>query len=306
MKLRLGTRGSRLALAQSGAVADAIRRLGAEVEVVSIKTSGDRLAQVALAEFGGKALFVKEIEEALLDQRVDLGVHSLKDLPALLPRGLCLAAYPGREDPRDALVTRGGGTLADLPPGARVGTSSLRRRVVLLSRRADLKIEPIRGNVETRLAKLEAGDFDALVMAQAGLNRLGLTPTHVTPLSVDEFIPAVGQGILALEVREADREALELLRALDHTQTRMEATAERSMLQRLGAGCHTPVAGHARLVGRTLSVSGLVASLDGSIVLRASVSGPGEAAADLGARLAEALLAKGAGPFLEAGTERQR
>jgi hydroxymethylbilane synthase len=303
MKLRLGTRGSRLALVQSSSIADALRRLGAEVELVPIKTSGDRLAGVALADFGGKALFVKEIEEALLDGRVDVGVHSLKDMPALLPPGLVIATYPAREDPRDALLTPSGGEIEDLPRGARVGTSSLRRRVLLLSRRPDLAIEPIRGNVETRLAKLESGQYDALVMAQAGLNRLGLAPPHARPLPTEDFLPAVGQGILAAEVRQADREMLELLSRLDDTRTRMEALAERSFLAALGAGCHTPVAGHCRLQDDTLRMSGLVASLDGAIMLRASVSGPVEAAEALGRELAEELLARGAGPLLRAAEE---
>ncbi len=298
MRLRLGTRGSRLALVQTSLVAEALRRLGTEVDIVPMKTSGDRLAQVALADFGGKALFVKEIEEALLDGRVDLGVHSLKDMPAALPAGLIIAAYLAREDPRDALLSRSGGGLEDLPRGARVGTSSLRRRVQLLSRRPDLVIEPIRGNVETRLGKLDSGQYDALVMAQAGLNRLGLTPRHCRPLPIEDFVPAVGQGILAVEVRQADREVLELLLRLDDTQTRMEALAERSFLAALGAGCHTPVAGYCRLQEGGLTLSGLVASLDGSAVLRASASGPATSAEALGMKLADELLAKGAGPLL--------
>jgi hydroxymethylbilane synthase len=303
MKLRLGTRGSRLALVQTSWVADALRRLGPEVEMVPIKTSGDRLAEVALADFGGKALFVKEIEEALLDGRVDLGVHSLKDMPAVLPPGLVIASYPAREDPRDALLTPSGGAIEDLPRGARVGTSSLRRRVLLISRRPDLVIEPIRGNVETRLGKLESGQYDALVMAQAGLNRLGVTPPHARPLSVEDFLPAVGQGILAVEVRQADREMLELLGRLDDTRTRMEAQAERSFLAVLGAGCHTPVAGHCRLQDGALRIDGLVASLDGATMLRAAASGPLGSAEALGRRLAEELLARGAGPLLRAAEE---
>jgi hydroxymethylbilane synthase len=303
MKLRLGSRGSRLALVQTSWVADALRRLGAEVELLPIKTSGDRLAEVALADFGGKALFVKEIEEALLEGRVDLGVHSLKDMPAVLPPGLALAAYPAREDPRDALLSPSGGAIGELPQGARVGTSSLRRRVLLLNQRPDLTIEPIRGNVETRLAKLESGRYDALVMAQAGLNRLGVAPPHARPLSVEEFVPAVGQGILAVEVRQADREMLELLLRLDDTRTRMEAQAERSFLAALGAGCHTPVAGHCRHERGELRMSGLVASLDGATILRAEASGPPESAEMLGRGLAERLLARGAGALLRAAEE---
>ena len=260
----------------------------------------DRLAQVALADFGGKALFVKEIEEALLAHRVDVGVHSLKDMPAALPAGLVLAAFPPREDPRDVLLTRSGGDLDALPRGARVGTSSLRRRILLLARRPDLAIEPIRGNVETRLAKLDRGEYDALVMAGARLKRLGVVPAHSWLLQTEEFLPAVGQGILGVEARQADREMLELLRRVDDTRTRMQAVAERSFLLALGAGCHTPVAGYARLDGDALTISGLVASLDGATMLQSSVSGPGAAAEALGRKLADELLARGAGPLLEA------
>ncbi len=301
MRLRLGTRGSRLALVQAEEVADSLRRLGADVDLVPIKTSGDHLAQVALADFGGKALFVKEIEEALLDRRVDLGVHSLKDLPAMLPPGLTIAAFPRREDPRDVLLTRNGATLDELPAGAIVGTSSLRRRALLLARRADVTAEPVRGNVETRLARLRDGVYDALIVAAAGLNRLGITRAGAVPLSTDEFLPAVGQGILAAEARKADRELLELLSGVDDTRTRMRAEAERAFLAGLGAGCHTPVAGHARLEGEVLSLSGLVASLDGTIILRSSVSGPPATAERLGRKLAEELLARGAGGLLAAG-----
>jgi len=275
-----------------------LRALGVEVDLVPIKTSGDRLAQAALADFGGKALFVKEIEEALLDGRVDIAVHSLKDMPAVLPDGLVLGAFPPREDPRDVLITRRGGTLDDLPAGSVLGTSSLRRRVIVLGRRKDLDLRPIRGNVDTRLAKLGEGQYDALLVAQAGLNRLGVTPPHAVLLSVDEFPPAVGQGILAVEIREADERALELLERVDDTRTRMEALAERSLLRGLAAGCHTPVAGYARADGRGLTLTGLVASLDGRTVVRSTVSGPISAADALGQKLAEELLAQGAAGLL--------
>jgi hydroxymethylbilane synthase len=299
--LRFGSRGSRLALAQSGQVADALRARGVEIEIVVIRTSGDRLVDVALADFGGKALFVKEIEEALLDGRVDAGVHSLKDMPAELPAGLCLPAYPPREDPRDVLLTRSGGGLEELPQGARVATSSLRRRALLLARRPDLSIEPIRGNVETRLRKLDEGLCDGLVMARAGLERLGLKPEHAHALPAEEFLPAVGQGILGMEARASDVEMLEVLRGVDHAETRMQALAERAFLRRLGAGCHTPVAGHARLDGDAISIAGLVASADGLTVLTGEVSGPGSRAEALGERLADDLLARGARALLDAG-----
>jgi hydroxymethylbilane synthase len=301
MKLRLGTRGSRLALVQTGQVADALRARGVEIEIVVIRTSGDRLADVALADFGGKALFVREIEEALLDGRVDAGVHSLKDMPAVLPAGLSLAAYPLREDPRDVLLTRSGGGLDELPRGARVATSSLRRGALLLARRSDLSITPIRGNVDTRLRKLDEGLYDGLVMARAGLERLGLKPEHAHPLPVEEFLPAVGQGILGVEARTADGEALEALSGVDHAGTRIQALAERAFLRRLGAGCHTPVAGHARLEGDAIAIAGLVASLDGATVLVGGASGPCSEAEALGERLADDLLARGARALLDAG-----
>jgi hydroxymethylbilane synthase len=300
MKLRLGTRGSRLALVQCEEVADLLRATGADVEIVVIKTSGDRLAQVALADFGGKALFVKEIEEALLGGQVDVGVHSLKDMPAVLPAGLTLGAFPPREDPGDVLLTRAPGGWDALPAGAAVGTSSLRRRALVLARRPDLRTEPIRGNVETRVGKLAAGAYDAIVLASAGLRRLGVHPEHVTPLDVGEFVPAVGQGILAVEAREADREVLELLRRLDDTRSRSEALAERAFLSRLGADCHTPVAGHARIDGSVLTLTGVVASLDGTTMLRAGATGPSREAERLGVTLADELLAKGAKALLNA------
>jgi hydroxymethylbilane synthase len=300
MKIRLGTRGSRLALVQCEQVAAALRAHGARAEIVVIRTSGDRLAQVALADFGGKALFVKEIEEALLAGQVDVGVHSLKDMPATLPAGLILAAFPAREDPADVLLTRGPGGWDGLPPGARVGTSSLRRRALVLARRPDLRPEPIRGNVETRVEKLAAGSCDATILAAAGLRRLGLEPPNLTALPVAEFVPAVGQGILAIEAREADREVLELLGRLDDTRSRSEALAERAFLGRLAADCHTPVAGHARHEGVALVLTGVVASLDGLTVLRSRASGGPLEAARLGTAVAEELLAKGAKALLDA------
>ncbi|HZP38311.1 MAG TPA: hydroxymethylbilane synthase [Methylomirabilota bacterium] len=300
MRVRLGTRGSRLALVQCEQVAAALRAHGARPETVVIRTTGDRLAHAALADFGGKALFVKEIEEALLAGRIDVGVHSLKDMPGVLPAGLVLAAFPAREDPADVLLSRSPGGWDALPARARVGTSSPRRRALILARRADLRPEPIRGNVETRIGKLAAGEYDATVLAAAGLRRLGLAPEHLTPLPVDEFVPAVGQGILAVEAREADRELLELLGRLDDTRSRSEALAERALLRRLGADCHTPVAGHARHEGAMLVVTGVVASVDGGTVLRARVAGAPAEAVGLGTAAAEELIAQGARALLDA------
>jgi len=298
VRIRIGTRGSRLALAQAEGVAHGLRALGAQVELVTIRTSGDRLAQAALADFGGKALFVKEIEEALLARAVDLGVHSLKDVPSALAPGLCLGAFPAREDPSDVLLGRAAGGLADLPDGATVGTSSLRRRALLLAARRDLRIAPIRGNVDTRLRKLEAGEYDALVLSQAGLTRLGLDPPHRVPLPLETFVPAVGQGILGLELRADQGALLELLGRLDHTETRMQALAERSFLLALGASCHTSVAGWARAEGDAVAMIGVVASTDGARILRASARGPGVDAEIVGRRVADELLAAGAADLL--------
>ena len=294
MTLRIGTRASPLALAQAGWVADALRTAGVESELVPMRTEGDRLEEVRLGEAGGKGLFVREIEEALLAGGVDLAVHSLKDLPAELPAGLRLAAFPRREDPRDLLVTRGAGGLADLPPGARVGTSSLRRRALLLAARADLTVLPLRGNVDTRLRRLDEGDCDAIVLAAAGLARLGRTPPHACPLEPEEFVPAVGQGILALEARAGDRAVLEAAAALDDPETRPCAVAERAFLRHLGGSCATPMAGHAMLEYASLRMTGVVLSEDGRACLRDGVTGAPEDAEEVGRWLAASLLAQGA------------
>lgn len=297
--IRVGTRGSPLALRQVELVVERLARLaGCSAEVVPIKTSGDRLAQVAVADFGGKGLFVKEIEEALLGSHVDLAVHSLKDLPTELPAGLCLAAFLPREVPHDVLVSKHGGGLANLPARALVGTSSLRRRVLLLLHRPDLRIEPIRGNLDTRLRKLREGPYDALVLAAAGLHRLGLAPEGAQVLPPEEFTPAVGQGIVVVEARAEDSRVLERVRGLDHTETRWQALAERAFLRRLGASCYTPVAAHARQVDGALFMVGFVASPDGQHAIRGEVRGMHEAAELLGQKLAEDLEARGATQIL--------
>ena len=291
--IRVGTRASILALAQARSVAAALVGV-AGVEVMPMRTEGDRLAEARLAVVGGKGLFVREIEEALLRGEIDLAVHSLKDLPAEPPAGLVLAAFPAREDPRDVLVTRAPDSLDTLPPGTRVGTSSPRRRALVLASRPDLAVEPIRGNVDTRLRKLATGDWGAIVLAAAGLRRLGLTPAHAVALDPDVFVPAVGQGIIAVEARADDRATLALLARADDAATRACALAERAYLARLGASCNTPMAAHARLDGRTLRMSAVVASEDGRQVLRANATAPAADAERLGLGLAETLLAQGA------------
>jgi hydroxymethylbilane synthase len=292
--IRVATRGSALALAQAHAVAARLEAGGARVEVVAMRTEGDRRAEARLAAIGGKGLFVREIEDALLRGDADVAVHSLKDLPAEVPPGLTLAVFPEREDPRDLLVSRAGGDLEALPRGARVGSSSPRRRAIVLSLRPDLAVEPIRGNVDTRLAKLDAGDWDAVILAAAGLRRLEITPRHATLLAPDVFVPAVGQGVLGVEARADDAATLAALRPLDHAATRACAVAERAFLARLGASCVTPMAAHARLADGRLVLHGLVASEDGREMLRERAEGTAADAAALGRAVAEALLARGA------------
>ena len=298
MSVRIGTRGSPLALAQAHAVAAALRAVEAEVEIVPMKTEGDRRFGARLADVGGKGLFVREIEEALLRGRVDVAVHSLKDLPAQLADGLELAAFPPREDPRDVLVTSTGETLQGLPEGAVIGTSSLRRRAMILAARPDLTVAPIRGNVDTRLAKLAAGEFDGVVLAAAGLRRLGLAPVQAIPLDVETFVPAVGQGILAVEVRRDDADTRRLVAQLDHADTHVCARAERAYLGRLGASCNTPMAAHAVLERSDqrarLRMTAVVASQDGRRILRADAGGAPADAEKVGRGLAELLLERGA------------
>jgi hydroxymethylbilane synthase len=295
--LRIGTRGSPLALRQSGLVAAELERRGTPVELVTIKTSGDVLTG-SLAAAGGKGLFVKEIEEALLRDRIDVAVHSLKDLPATLPVGLELAATPRRADPREVLFAGGGGALAELPAGFRVGTSSLRRRAQVLAVRADLELVELRGNVDTRLAKLAHGTVDAILLAAAGLERLGIEAPDARPLDPQRFVPAIGQGTLALEARVGDAAVLAVLRALDHAPTRAATAAERGFLAAIGGDCHTPLAAYAAVHDDRVSMIALVAEIDGSLVLGDTLEVPIESAADMGPRLADALLSRGAGDVI--------
>jgi hydroxymethylbilane synthase len=309
--LRIGSRGSQLALWQAHWVMDAIHRVRPDVrtELLVIKTTGDKILDVPLAKVGGKGLFVKEIEEAMLGGRIDIAVHSMKDMPAELPQGLCIGAVPKREDPRDALVAEKFRSLADLPKGARVGTSSLRRSAQLLHLRPDLLIEPLRGNLDTRLKKLTTTDLDAIVLAAAGLRRLGLADRITAVLDADSMLPAVGQGALCIESRTDDETISAVLSALDDADTHTAVLAERAFLHRLEGGCQVPIAGHATLhqmdkMDQTdeedgLTITGLVAELDGSRLIKQTLAGPRDQAAELGLRLADALLAQGAGSILE-------
>ena len=300
-KWRLGTRGSALAIRQAELARQALiaRAKDLDVELVTIKTSGDRLAQADLSQLGGKGLFVKEIEDALLAGIIDCAIHSLKDLPAEIPNGLVLAAFLEREDPRDVLISRGPARSEHLPSGARVGTSSLRRRVQLLTWRPDLHVEPIRGNVDTRLRKLREGQFDAIVLALAGLHRLGLDPPHAVPLPPEVMLPAVGQGILVVETRGDNRALAETLADVDHGPSRIAAIAERAFLSALGGDCHTPMAAYARLENRRLRVDGLVATPDGSRIVRDRVEGPPDSAPELGRQLARLLHEAGGAEIVD-------
>lgn len=296
--LAIGTRGSALALWQANHTRGRLEALGCTVRLVVVKTQGDKILDVPLAKIGGKGLFVKEIEEALALGRVDLAVHSMKDVPAALMPGLTLAAVSAREDPHDVLCTRPGLTLATLPAGAHVGTSSVRRIAQIRALRDDLRISPLRGNVDTRLRKLEAGEYDAIVLAAAGLVRLG----HADKISERlDLVPAIGQGILAFETRAGDAATIELVRRAVHDETTAVcADVERAFLQRLEGGCQTPMACHAVLDGREVRAEGLVASLDGATMLRGRRAGPAGDAAKIGRLLAEDLLGRGADAILAA------
>jgi hydroxymethylbilane synthase len=297
--IRLGTRASRLALAQSTWVAEALRRAhpGLEVTLVPITTSGDRRSDERLADVGGKGLFLKEIEDALLAGSVDFAVHSLKDVPAVLPSGLVLAAVPARADARDVLVGTRGRGLAGLPPRARVGTGSVRRRVQLAAARPDLEIVPLRGNVETRLRRIDEGLVDAVVLAAAGLARLGLD-VDATPLDPDELLPAVGQGALALECRAADAVMQRRLAALSDADGEAAVAAERGFLAGIGGDCNTPLGAHARVAGSRVLLRAMVSDTAGTRRLDERDDAPVAEAASLGRAVAARLLARGAGELL--------
>lgn len=299
--LRIASRESALALWQSEHIKARLEALypGLTVQIVGMTTKGDRILDVPLAKIGGKGLFVKELEQSLLAHETDIAVHSMKDVPMEFPLGLQLAAICQREDPFDAFVSNRFKTLGELPQGACVGTSSLRRQCQLLALRPDLQIKSLRGNVNTRLAKLDNGEFDAIVLATSGLKRLGFS-ARIASRTDKELMPAVGQGALGIECRSDDARTLALLAPLIDPETDVCVRAERAMNHRLHGGCQVPIAAFARLSGTELVLDGLVGSVDGRQMLRTTVSGPAANPEDLGVRAAEALLAQGAGDLLAA------
>jgi hydroxymethylbilane synthase len=294
--LTIGSRGSKLALWQANWVAAQLMGLGHRTRIRIIRTTGDKITDVALSKVGTKGLFTKEIEEALLDGSIDLAVHSLKDMPTDLPDGLTLSAIPKREDPRDAIA---GKALEDLPKGAKVGTSSLRRAAQLRLLRPDLVIEPIRGNVDTRLRKLDEGQYAAIVLASAGLRRLGFAERIAEVLSTEMMVPAVGQGALAIETRQETSDATEACCKLNDQPTEQAVRAERALLAALGGGCQVPIGAHATIEGEELRLDGIVIPPVAGAPIRRQSSGAVANAAEIGRELGEELLAAGAGEILE-------
>jgi hydroxymethylbilane synthase len=303
--LTVGSRGSKLALWQANWVRDSLMSLhqGLDVRIEIIKTSGDMRRDLPLAVIGGKGVFTKEIEEALLDGRIDLAVHSLKDLPTNLPEGLQLSAISEREDARDALILRAdnaaqAASLETLPEGAIVGTSSQRRLAQLRHLRGDIQIKDLRGNVDTRLCKLDAGEYDAIILASAGLRRLGFGHRINQAIPTEAMLSAVGQGALAIETRASDARTISFIQPLNHEPTRASCAAERALLRALGGGCQTPIAAHAVIHDRQLKLDGLVASLSGDLIIRDRLEAEATEAEDAGIRLAGRLLELGAADLL--------
>jgi hydroxymethylbilane synthase len=298
----LGTRASKLAVQQSEWVQRQLYALAPDVTVTlqKIQTSGDKILDVPLAQIGGKGLFVKEIEEALLSGEIDLAVHSMKDVPTELPEGLAILCVPPREDPRDALISRDGRSFMDLPRGARIGTSSLRRQSQLLHARPDLTIAMLRGNLDTRIKKLRGGQFDAIVLAAAGLRRLDWAHEITEYLSPQISLPAIGQGALGIEGRKDDLFMRSLLSGLDHAESKTAVLAERALLHRLQGGCQVPIAAYATVAGKIVRLEGLVSSVDGKELFRDVAEGTIEEPESMGIQLAERLLAHGGDRILQA------
>lgn len=296
-RLRIGSRGSQLALWQANHISTLLQQQGHLVEIEIIRTTGDKITDVALSKVGTKGMFTKEIEEALADGRVDLAVHSLKDLPTELPAGFSLAAVPIREDPRDVFLSSKYSSVAELPPRARVGTSSLRRQAQLRAMRQDLELLPLRGNVDSRLGKLESGEFDAIILAAAGVSRLGLSSRARQPMQPEQMCPAAGQGALGIETRADDLPTIMALAFLDHAPSRAAVECERAALNALGGGCQVPIGALAQASGAQLMLQAIVASPDGQELIRES--GEGQDPHELGERIGHALLARGAHRILE-------
>ncbi len=299
-RLRVGTRSSLLALWQANWVKSRLEELhpGIEVTLVHIKTEGDRI-EVPLFQLGGKGLFVKEIEEALVRGEIDLAVHSAKDLPAAIPEELVLAAFPPREDPRDALISRNGIPWKEFPRGGKIGTSSPRRKAQLLHLRADLEIVFLRGNLDTRIKKLATENLDGVILASAGLRRMGWENKVSDYFDPETMVPAIGQGILAIETQRRNNRVREWVNHLNHFPTAMELKAERGLLKELGGGCQIPIAGMARIEGDLIRLVGLIASSDGQRIVRGEKAGMIDGAEDLGRQLAQELLASGGAEILQ-------
>ena len=297
----IGSRGSQLALWQANWVKSELERLhdNVDIDIRIIATSGDIIQDVPLAKIGGKGLFVKEIEEALLANEIDLAVHSMKDVPMELPTQLGISVITKRENPLDALISKNGEKLADLPQGATIGTSSLRRSSQLLKYRGDFKIHPLRGNVDTRLRKVEEGKYDAILLASAGLNRLGWANRITEEISHDILLPAMGQGALGIETRLDDTKIYDLISTLNHEQTHYAVSAERSLVGRLDGGCQVPIGAYARIEKGLITLKGLVASLDGEIIYKLENVGPVDDAINIGQELGSKLLKMGANEILE-------
>ncbi len=297
----IGSRGSQLALWQANWVKSELERLHSNVDINIrvIATSGDNIQDVPLAKIGGKGLFVKEIEEALLANEIDLAVHSMKDVPMELPTELGISVITKRENPLDALISKNGEKLADLPQGATIGTSSLRRSSQLLKYRDDFKIHPLRGNVDTRLRKVEEGKYDAILLASAGLNRLGWANRITEEISHDILLPAMGQGALGIETRLDDTRIYDFISTLNHEQTHYAVSAERSLVGRLDGGCQVPIGAYARIEKGLITLKGLVASLDGEVIYKLENVGPVDDAINIGQELGSKLLKMGANEILE-------
>jgi hydroxymethylbilane synthase len=289
--LRLGTRKSKLALWQANFVKEKLEALGCKVELVPITTTGDKILDTPLAKIGGKGLFVKEIENALLAGEIDLAVHSLKDVPMIIPEGLTLSAITEREEPYDVLISRNGKKLEELPSGAVVGTSSLRRQVQIKRRRRDLRVEILRGNVDTRLRKLKEGLYDAIVLAYAGVKRMGFSGEISQVL--EDFIPAVGQGSLAIETRAEDERVINFVKVLNHQESWLRAMCERAFLRELQGGCQVPIGAYAWIEGDRIKIKGFISDLEGERFLEGYEEGSPQKAEEVGKRLAQRLLREG-------------